>query len=46
MRPKEQNDYFYVCSLIEYIARETKNKRGTIVNLLGKRNKKNRPSQL
>ena len=37
MTPKEQNDYFYVCSLIEYIARETKNKRGTIVNLLGKK---------
>ena len=37
MTPKEQNDYFYVCSLIEYIARETKNKRGTIVNSLGKK---------
>ena len=37
MTPKEQNDYFYVCSLIEYIARETKNKRGIIVNLLGKK---------
>ena len=37
MTPKEQNDYFYVCSLIEYIARKTKNKRGTIVNLLGKK---------
>ena len=37
MRPKEQNDYFYVCSSIEYIARETKNKRGTIVNLPGKK---------
>ena len=37
MTPKEQNDYFYVCSLIEYIARKTKNNRGTIVNLLGKK---------
>ena len=37
MTQKEQNDYFYVCSLIEYIARKTKNKRGTIVSLLGKK---------
>ena len=28
MTERERNDYFYVCSLIEYIARETKNKRG------------------
>ncbi len=28
MTEKERKDYFYVCSLIEYIARETKNKRG------------------
>lgn len=27
---------FYVCSLIEYIARQTKNKRGVIINMLGK----------
>ena len=37
MTPKEQNDYFYVCSLIEYIARKTNNKRGAIVSLLGKK---------
>ena len=28
MTEKERNDYFYVCALIEYIARETKNHRG------------------
>ena len=31
----ERNDYFYVCALIEYIARETKNHRGDIVNQIG-----------
>lgn len=31
----ERNDYFYVCSLIEYIARETKNHRGYIVECIG-----------
>lgn len=36
MTEKEKNDYFYVCSLIEYIARETKNKRGRITEILGK----------
>lgn len=36
MTEKEKNDYFYVCSLIEYIARETKNKRGRITGILGK----------
>jgi hypothetical protein len=30
-----ENDLFYVCSLIEYTARETKNKRGVIVKSLG-----------
>lgn len=35
MTNKEKNDFFYVCSLIEYIARETKNKRGVIVQALG-----------
>lgn len=33
--PKE-NDLFFTCSLIEYIARKTKNKRADIVNALGK----------
>lgn len=37
MTEKEKNDYFYVCSLIEYIARETKNKRGIITTILGKK---------
>ncbi|MBP3477022.1 MAG: hypothetical protein J6K48_12020 [Lachnospiraceae bacterium] len=35
MITKEKNDLFYVCSLIEYIARKTKNKRKIIVDLLG-----------
>lgn len=33
---KEYNDLFFVCSLIEYIARETKNKRSVVVNKIGK----------
>ena len=36
MTERERNDYFYVCSLIEYIARQTKNKRGVIAKALGK----------
>ena len=36
MTEKERNDYFYVCSLIEYIARETLNHRGDIVKTIGK----------
>ena len=36
MTGKEKNDLFYVCSLIEYIARETKNRRGVITRALGK----------
>lgn len=35
MTEKERNDYFYVCSLIEYIGRKTTNKRGCIVRALG-----------
>ncbi|MCD8214134.1 MAG: hypothetical protein LUC97_00560 [Clostridiales bacterium] len=35
MTDKEKNDYFYVCSLIEYIGRKTKNKRGAVVNKIG-----------
>lgn len=34
--PKE-NDLFFVCSLIEYIGRKTKNHRSVIVNVLGKK---------
>lgn len=33
---KKDNDLFYTCSLIDYIARETKNTRADIVNQLGK----------
>lgn len=36
MTEKEKNDFFYVCSLIEYIARQTKNKRGVIAGAFGK----------
>jgi len=34
--PKENNDIFFVCSLIEHIARRTKNHRSVVVNTLGK----------
>ncbi len=37
MTEKERNDYFYVCSLIEYVARETKNRRGTITEKIGRK---------
>ena len=36
MTEKEKNSFFYVCSLIEFIARETKNRRGVIVEALGR----------
>ncbi len=36
MTKKEQNDFFYLCSLIEYVARQTKNRRGVIVKALGR----------
>ncbi|WP_373214027.1 hypothetical protein [Ruminococcus sp. 5_1_39BFAA] len=32
----KENDLFFTCSLIDYIARKTKNKRADIVNALGK----------
>ena len=35
MTDKEKNDLFYVCSLIEYTARKTKNKRGVVAMALG-----------
>lgn len=35
MTDKERNDYFYVCALIEYIARKTRNHRGDIVEAMG-----------
>lgn len=36
MNDRERDDYFYVCSLIEYTARRTNNKRGTITSALGR----------
>ena len=33
---QKDNDLFFTCSLIEYIARRTKNKRRTVVDALGK----------
>jgi len=33
--PKDSNDLFFVCSLIEHIARQTKNHRSVVVNALG-----------
>ncbi|MBZ9609351.1 hypothetical protein G9F73_016300 [Clostridium estertheticum] len=35
MKSKISNNLYYTCSLIEFIGRETKNKRYDIVNLLG-----------
>ncbi len=36
MTENERNDLFYVCALVEYIARTTKNHRGDIIKALGK----------
>lgn len=36
--PAKENDLFFTCSLIDYIARNTKNTRVDIVNALGKKN--------
>ena len=33
---RKENDLFFTCSLIEYIARKTKNRRSDVVNTLGK----------
>ena len=35
---KESNDIFYVCSFIDYFARQTKNTRTDTINMLGKKN--------
>lgn len=35
--PAKENDLFYTCSLIDYIARKTKNTRAEVVNALGKK---------
>ena len=37
MTSKARNDYFYVCSLIEYTARKTNNRRRVIVEALGEK---------
>lgn len=37
MTSKARNDYFYVCSLIEYTARKTNNRRRVIVDALGEK---------
>lgn len=37
MNNQTKNDIFYVCSLIEYLGRITKNRRAIIVELLGKK---------
>jgi len=36
MNDQEKNNLFFVCSLIEYLGRKTKNRRAIIVQLLGK----------
>jgi hypothetical protein len=36
LEPQEDNDLFFVCALIEYIARQTRNLRKDIVNALGR----------
>ena len=33
---QKQNDLFFVCGLVEYIARKTRNKRDVVVNAIGK----------
>lgn len=35
---KESNNLFFLCSLIEYIGRKTKNHRNVVVNAIGKNN--------
>ena len=37
MTERERDDYFYVCSLIEFTARKTHNKRGVITQALGQK---------
>lgn len=37
MNDTEKDNLFYVCSLIEFIGRKTKNRRSTIVNILEKK---------
>lgn len=35
MPEKEENDLFYVCSLIGHVGRKTKNRRGDVVAAFG-----------
>ncbi|MBR4596035.1 MAG: hypothetical protein IKO31_04875, partial [Bacteroidales bacterium] len=35
-KPQNDNDLFFTCALIDYIARKTKNSRADVVNRLGK----------
>lgn len=37
---KEENDLFFVCSLVEYIARKTQNTKKTVIDKLGEKNLK------
>jgi len=37
MNDTQKNDLFYLCSLIEFIGRKTKNRRAIIVKILGKK---------
>ena len=37
MTDKDKDDLFYVCSLIEYIGRETNNRRSAVVNAIGEK---------
>ena len=39
MTTSERNDYFYVCSMIEYISRRTKNHRRVIVEKMQEKTK-------
>ena len=39
--PKEKNNLFYLCSLVECISRKTKNEKCDIFNALGEKNIKN-----
>ena len=38
MMSKEMNDLFFVCSMIEKVSRETKQRQSYVVNKMGKEN--------
>ena len=40
MEKQKENDLFFVCSILEYIARKTKNKKKYIVEQIGKGKRK------